>query len=67
MRTAQDIWEDKIDQHMDEAMTIVDKNFGNVTDSLIGFILGILIAILSIPCLLIVSYVLFVICSTFGI
>ena len=67
MRTAQDIWEDKIDQHMDEAMTIVDKNLGNVTDSLIGFLLGILIAILSIPCLLIVSYVLFVICSTFGI
>lgn len=67
MRTAQDIWEDKIDQHMDEAMTIVDKNFGNVTDSLIGILLGILIAILSIPCLLIVSYVLFVICSIFGI
>lgn len=67
MRTAQDIWEDKIDQHMDEAMTIVDKNFGNVTDSLTGILLGILIAILSIPCLLIVSYVLFVICSIFGI
>lgn len=67
MRTAQDIWEDKIDQHMDEAMTIVDKNFGNVIDSLTGILLGILIAILSIPCLLIVSYALFVICSTFGI
>lgn len=67
MRTAQDIWEDKIDQHMDEAMTLVDKNFGNVTDSLTGILLGILIAILSIPCLLIVSYVLFVICSIFGI